>query len=86
MDFGDILALLAALGVGGILTKTTETLFARYTGKSDREQSAWEQRDWEARYRRRLEEAYQQTRHCWHHETGKPYSEMPPWPDRPSTK
>jgi len=85
MDFGDILALFATLGLGGILTQTAKAILARLTGRADREQDAWAQRDAEARHRRVLEEALHDTRECLRRH-GVPYADMPAWPRRPDRK
>ena len=85
MDIGELVTLLAALGAGGILTKTAETALARLTGRADREQGAWAQRDAEARHRRVLEEALHDTRECLRRH-GVPYADMPAWPRRPDKK
>ena len=56
MEIGTITAILGALGAGAILAKLVEGIIQWATGKQDREQNAWEQRDREARARRMLEE------------------------------
>lgn len=56
MSTGTLVAVLGALGAGGILIKLTEGIWAWITGKASRENDAWAQRDREAKARRVLEE------------------------------
>ena len=84
MDLGEIALLVTALGVGGILTRLVDQLLDRRKGRQAAEQSAWEQRDKEARQRRRLEEALHATRYQLR-DHGVAYEDMPPWPGRGST-
>jgi len=81
---GEIAALVTALGVGSIITRLVDRLLERRSGRIEQEQSAWEQRDAEARQRRRLEEALHQTRQLLH-ERGVDYDDMPEWPSRAGT-
>lgn len=81
MELGDIAALATALGVGSIITKLIDRMLDRRHGRLEQEQSAWEQRDAEARQRRRLEETLHDTRQMLA-ERGVDYDEMPPWPSR----
>lgn len=74
--------LVAALGVGGILTKIVDYLLERRTKQSKDERNAWKLLDAESDFRRRYEEALHTTRIDWHKETGKPYKDMPPKPTR----
>lgn len=81
MELGDLAVLITALGVGSILTKLVDRLLDRRKGRLEAEQTAWEQRDAEARQRRRLEETLHATRHQLR-DHGVPYEDMPPWPSR----
>lgn len=81
MDIGDFTLLAGAIGLGAILRTLLERLLDRRKGRLEAEQSAWEQRDSEARQRRRLEEALHATRHQLR-DHGVPYEDMPPWPSR----
>lgn len=56
METGMIVAIIGALGLGTILAKLSENIWAWVTGKTAREQTAWAQRDREAKARRQLEE------------------------------
>lgn len=69
----------SALGAGAILLKLTEALIKRFTGKQQREQDAWAQRDKEARSRRLLEE-YGAVLRRELLDTGYDPDEIPPWP------
>lgn len=82
MDAGEIIALIGALGLGGILTTGAKAAVERLTGRADREQNAWVQRDHEATKRRILEESLHQHRTAWL-EAGLPFDELPPWPRMP---
>ena len=69
----------SALGAGAILLKLTEALIKRFTGKQQREQDAWEQRDKEAKVRRLTEEYAHLLR--WELiDAGYDPDELPPWP------
>lgn len=76
------LALLAgALGLGSILRDLATRISARRSGRLELEQTAWQQRDREARGRRAWEE-YGHTLRRWVHITcNVSYDEMPPRPD-----
>lgn len=82
MSIGDFAVLATAVGLGSILRTLLERLLDRRKGRIEQEQSAWEQRDAEARLRRRLEESLLEHRRGWHIETGRAFSDMPPWPGR----
>lgn len=69
----------SALGAGAILLKLTEALIKRFTGKQQREQDAWSQRDAEARARRILEE-YAALLRRGLLDAGYDPDELPPWP------
>lgn len=79
--------LLSGLGIGGIVTKLVEKIFDQRRGRIQAEQTAWEQRDAEARRRRLLEEALHDTRECLRR-AGVAYEDMPAWPShtRPTSK
>lgn len=77
MEIGAITAVLGALGAGAILTKLVESIIQWATGKQGREQTAWEQRDREAKARRMLEE-YAARLRLELIESGRT---PPPWPE-----
>lgn len=83
--FEDVALLLTALGIGGVLTTAVQSIIQRITGKADREQNAWAQRDEEAAYRRVLQEALHDTREALRRQ-GVAYEDMPPWPSRPGRR
>ncbi|PYG00150.1 hypothetical protein SAMN05216184_10489 [Georgenia satyanarayanai] len=78
---GEIAVLATAFGLGTILTKLVDRLLDRRKGRIQDEQTAWEQRDAEARQRRRLEEALHETRQMLA-DHGVDYDDMPTWPSR----
>lgn len=82
LEIGDIAVLATAFGLGTILKTLIDRLLDRRKGRIEQEQSAWEQRDAWAKKARRLEEALHEHRTCWHYETGKRFTDMPPWPGR----
>lgn len=70
---------ISALGAGAILLKLVEALIAHFTGRQTREADAWQQRDREARIRRRLEEyAHLLRRELI--DVGYDADEIPAWP------
>ena len=79
MAIGDIALLISALGLGGIVTKLVEKIGDQRRGRIQAEQTAWDQRDAEARKRRLLEEALHDTRECLRR-AGVAYEDMPAWP------
>lgn len=62
MTTGEIIALLAALGMGGVLAKFVEAVIAYFQGRQKEEHNAWAERDKEASQRRALEELLHETR------------------------
>ncbi|MEV8029279.1 hypothetical protein [Cellulosimicrobium funkei] len=56
MDTGQIISLVAALGIGGILKQLIDNLVAWLKGRQAEERDAWAERDREAKARRILEE------------------------------
>lgn len=82
MDTGTVIALLTALGAGTVLGKLIDGIVNWAKGRHGREQTAWEQRDEEARFRRLMEEALHETRRYMHRECGIPYEQMPEIPKR----
>ncbi len=56
MDTGQIISLVAALGIGGILKQLIDNLVAWFKGRQAEERDAWAERDREAKARRILEE------------------------------
>lgn len=81
MDSGMIVALISALGIGTVLSKLVEGLVNWVRGRTDREQTAWEQRDDQARKRRQAEESLHGHRRWTHYNCDIPYDEMPSLPD-----
>lgn len=79
MAIGDIALLISALGLGGIVTKLVEKIGDQRRGRIQAEQTAWDQRDAEARKRRLLEEALHDTRERLR-SAGVAYEDMPAWP------
>lgn len=79
MTIGTVIGLAGAFGAGTILTKLVEKIFDHRAGRIAAEQSAWEQRDAEARKRRLLEETLHDTRECLRR-AGVRYEDMPAWP------
>ena len=79
MAIGDIALLISALGIGGIVTKLVEKIIDQRRGRIQAEQTAWDQRDAEARKRRLLEETLHDTRECLRR-AGVAYEDMPAWP------
>lgn len=69
----------STLGAGVILLKLVEAVIKRFTGKQQREQNAWQQRDQEARSRRMLEE-YAAVLRRKLISMGVKVEELPPWP------
>jgi len=84
LTFEQFAILATALGIGPILDRLVQKIIGRRTGRMEKEQTAWQQRDAEARRRRVLEEALHEHRQCWHIQDGRRYDDMPPWPSRPS--
>jgi len=82
MDSGTLIALLTALGAGTVLGKLIDGIVGWLKGRHGAEQTAWEQRDAEARYRRLIEEALHETRRYAHNECGVPYDDLPEVPAR----
>lgn len=80
MDIGTLVAGFTALGLGGILTKLVENLLKRRSGKLAEEQTAWQQRDSEARARRKLEEFAHRQRLLMI-ARGIPETDQPTWPE-----
>lgn len=74
-----IVTWVSALGAGAILLKLTEAIIERFTGKQGREQTAWGQRDAEAKKRRLLEEYAHLLRRDLI-DAGYDADELPPWP------
>ncbi|MBN0040257.1 hypothetical protein JN535_08780 [Cellulosimicrobium cellulans] len=56
MDTGQIISLVAALGIGGILKQLIDNVAAWRKGRQAEERDAWAERDREAKARRVLEE------------------------------
>lgn len=83
MTIGTLITLLGALGAGSIVTLLAKTIVERVTGRTEREQTAWEQRDREARARRQLEEYAYTLRTFCHLKHGTDYKDLPTWPDCP---
>lgn len=79
MQTGDVIALLAALGIGGILTKLVDNIASWLRGRQRIERAAWDERDAEARKRRQLEEALHATRRAAM-EHGVDLRDLPDWP------
>lgn len=82
MDVGQIISLAAALGLGSIITKLIDAASDRAKEKRDSEGTAWEQRDHEARARRKLEETLHKTRRIAM-DAGVPVEDLDrkaPWP------
>lgn len=80
MEIGTLIQILSTLGIGAILLKLFEGIFQWATGRSKREHDAWQQRDTEAKKRRKLEEYAHQLRHDLI-DLGVPQDKLPPWPD-----
>ena len=74
-----IATILTALGAGAILLKLVEAVIQRIFGRQKREQSAWAQRDREAKARRMLEE-YATDLRLLLIENGAKRAELPDWP------
>lgn len=79
MQTGETIQLLVALGVGGILTKLADNVFAWIKGRQRIEREAWKERDREAAKRRRLEETLHETRRIAM-EHGIALGDLPAWP------
>lgn len=71
---------LTLLGAGAVLLEIVKALIGWITGRHGREQSAWIQRDAEARARRKLEEALHRTR-LIALANGVAQDLLPPWPE-----
>lgn len=83
MDAGVIIQFVAALGLGGIITKLIESATSWAKDRRGAEKDAWEQRDDEARARRQLEETLHMTRRIAM-DAGVPLAEIDqraPWPE-----
>jgi hypothetical protein len=79
MTTGDVIALLAALGAGGILSQLIKNVSEWLKGRKRIEREAWNERDREAAKRRRLEEALHATRRVAM-EHGLTLDQLPDWP------
>lgn len=75
---------LSLLGAGAVLLELVKALIGWVTGRHGREQSAWVQRDAEARARRKLEETLLRTRLAAIRH-GVPEDALPPWPTYDTT-
>lgn len=81
---GNLITILATigstLGVGGVIAVVARAIADWGAGKPQREQSAWEQRDREAKARRMLEEYAHDLRHELI-ELGLDPNDLPEWPE-----
>lgn len=82
MDTGVIVALLTALGAGTVLGKLVDGIVDWLKGRHGKEQTAWEQRDAEASFRRRVQEVLHETRRYAHTKADIPYGDMPKVPKK----
>lgn len=79
MDTGQIISLIAALGVGGILKQLLDNLTAWRKGRQQEERDAWAERDRQAKARRLLEE-YAHLLRRQLIEAGVAADDLEPWP------
>lgn len=84
MDTGQIISLVAALGIGGILKQLIDNLTAWFKGRQAEERDAWTERDREAKARRILEEYGHGLRRRLFRRgavEGPGEDDVPPWPN-----
>lgn len=80
-----MLTWISTLGAGAILIKLVEAIIDRFKGRQQREQTAWQQRDAEAKARRALEE-YAHILRRELIDLGYDADEIPPWPQYTKTE
>lgn len=82
METGTMVGILTAFISGGLASELVKALINWMKGRQAREQTVWQKYDAEVRYRRRMEEALQDHRHCLR-ERGVSYADMPAIPTPP---
>lgn len=84
MDVGEVVSIIAALGLGGVGTQLIAARLQKQREKREIEGQAWRERDKEARIRRKLEEyAHELRRRMFRkgYVEGDGPDDVPPWPN-----